>query len=86
MLGKISNSPERPFLHTRSRIIPILLTILFPLVGSSDTRLTLISNSFPPHVGLVQGESRKGINNLSLNIQTIYSHGFRMGSWETAET
>ena len=45
-----------------------------------------LSLTHSPHVGLVQGESRKGINNLSLNIQTIYSHGFRMGSWETAET
>lgn len=32
-----------------------------------------------------EGEERKGIHNLSLKIQTIYSHGFSMGSWETAE-
>lgn len=69
MLIMPPNSTERLFLHLHSKIIPILFTILSPLV--LQILVLPLSLTHSSHVGLERGESRKGKNNLSLNIQTI---------------
>lgn len=74
MLIKFSNTTERLSLNVGCKIIPTLPAFAFP----PDLQILALrfSLTHPSHVGLEAGEERKGRNNLSFNIQTVYSHGF----------